>query len=220
MNRPTPSENPVKIGRATLYLGDCRDVLPTLGRVDAVVTDPPYGIGEHGGACRTRGKPGYAKHENKGWDGDRPSAEIFEAIRAASDEQIIWGGNYFADMLPPSMCWLYWRKLMGGDFADGELAWTSLNRALREFIRCPKGMDKAHPCEKPISLMKWCIGFLPHAETILDPFMGSGTTGAAALQLGRSFIGIERDPDYFEVACRRVRAANGDDAGPLFGEAA
>lgn len=208
------------IGRATLYLGDCRDILPTLGRVDAVVTDPPYGIGEHGGACRTRGKPGYAKHDNRGWDNDRPAPAIFEALQAVSDEQIIWGGNYFADLLPASMGWLYWRKLMGGDFADGELAWTSRRRALREFTQCPKGMDKEHPCEKPVALMKWCLGFVPDAKSILDPFMGAGTTGVAAAQLGRDFLGIERDPAYFEIACRRIREASGLDAGPLFGEAA
>lgn len=197
----------VEIGRARLALGDCRDILPTLGKVDAVVTDPPYGIGEHGGACRTRGKPGYAKHENMGWDNDRPPAEVFQAMLACSNEQIIWGGNYFADLLPPRMGWLYWKKLMGGDFADGELAWTSRNRALREFTKCPKGMDKAHPCEKPVELMKWCIGFLPEAQTILDCFLGSGTTGVAAVQMGRDFIGIEREPKYFDIACRRIEDA-------------
>jgi DNA modification methylase len=211
---------PVIIGRATLYLGDSAEILPTLGKFDACVTDPPYGIGEHGGACRTRGKLGYSKHEDRGWDNERPNEGVFAAILEASDEQIIWGGNYFADALPPSMGWLYWRKLMGGDFADGELAWTSLNRALREFTKCPKGMDKEHPCEKPLSLMKWCLGFLPDAQTILDPFMGSGTTGVAAIQLGRTFIGIEREPTYFNIACRRLREAAGEDLGPLFGEAA
>ena len=193
------------IGDATLILGDCREVLPTLGRVDAVVTDPPYGIGEHGGACRTRGAAGYSKHENLGWDNERP--EWLSELLNYGDEQIIWGGNYFADLLPPTMGWLYWRKLMGGDFSDGELAWTSRNRALREFVKCPKGIDKGHPCEKPVELLMWCIGFLPNAETILDPFMGSGTTGVAALKLGRKFIGIEIEPKYFETSIRRCEEA-------------
>lgn len=210
---------PVIIGKATLYLGSCEDILPHLPRVDAVVTDPPYGIGEDGGACRTRGKPGYAKHQSKGWDKDRPSREVFDLIRERSEHQIIWGGNYFADFLPPSMGWLYWRKLMGGDFSDGELAWTSRRMALREFIKCPKGMDKEHPCQKPLPLMRWCLGFVPSAETICDPYMGSGATGVAAIEAGKAFIGIERDPDYFALACRRIREANGDDAGPLFGSA-
>lgn len=211
---------PVTIGRATLYLGDCLQILAELPVIDAIVTDPPYGIGEDGGACRTRGKPGYAKHEAKGWDKDRPSRELFDLLREKSEHQIIWGGNYFADFLPPSMGWLYWRKLMGGDFSDGELAWTSRKMALREFIKCPKGMDKEHPCQKPVSLMRWCLGFLPAAQTICDPFMGSGSTGVAALQEGRAFVGIERDPDYFELSCRRIREAAGEDIGPLFGEAA
>ena len=211
---------PVIIGNARLYLGDCREILPTLPKVDAVVTDPPYGIGEHGGACRTRGKPGYSKHEDRGWDNERPAADIFASLRDVSDEQIIWGGNYFADLLPPSMGWLYWRKLMGGDFADGELAWTSRSRALREFTRCPKGMDKEHPCEKPLDLMKWCITLLPAAQITLDPFMGTGTTGVAALHAGRGFIGIEREPAYFDIARRRISEAAGEDLGPLFGAAA
>ncbi len=206
------------IGAATLYLGDCRDILPTLGKVDAVVTDPPYGIGEHGGACRTRGQPGYAKHENMGWDNERPDPDVFAAMLGASHHQIIWGGNYFADMLPPSMGWLYWKKLMGGDFADGELAWTSRRKALREFTKCPKGMDKEHPCEKPESLMRWCLDFLPEAQTILDPFMGSGTTGVAAVQMGRKFIGIEREERYFQIACKRIEDAQRQ--GDMFVEAA
>lgn len=189
----------------TLYLGDCREILPTIGKVDAVVTDPPYGIGEHGGACRTRKRPGYSKHENLGWDDERPA--WLADILAYGDDQIIWGGNYFADLLPPTMGWLYWRKLMGGDFSDGELAWTSRRAALREFVKCPKGMDKGHPCEKPPELMKWCLGFLPEAKIILDPFMGSGTTGVAAVKLGRKFIGIEIEPKYFEIACRRISDA-------------
>lgn len=208
------------IGRATLYLGDCRQILPTLPKVDAVVTDPPYGIGEHGGAQRTRGKPGYSKHENRGWDNARPADEVFELIRALSDEQVVWGGNYFADLLPPTMGWLYWRKLMGGDFSDGELAWTSRRMALREYTKCPKGMDKSHPCEKPVSLMRWCLGFLPDAQTILDPFMGVGSTGVAAIMEGRAFVGIERDPAYFDIAVRRIREASGEDMGPLFVDAA
>lgn len=195
------------IGNCTLYLGDCRDILTTLGKVDACVTDPPYGIGESGGACRTRGRPGYSKHEKKSWDKERPEREIFDAMINISSQQIIWGGNYFADYLPPSKGWLYWRKLMGGDFADGELAWTSLDRALREFTKCPKNQGALHPTQKPTEVMRWCLSFLPDAQTILDPFMGSGTTGVACVKMGRSFIGIEREEAYFDIACKRVREA-------------
>lgn len=189
-----------RIGDATLYLGDCMDVLPTLERVDAVLTDPPYGIGEDGGnKNRRRGYKPLVVHERLSWDAERPPASVFDAMRAVSAEQIIWGGNYFADYLPPSMGWLYWDKRMGGDFSDGELAWTSQRRAVRDFSKSPfaglhGGHDRQHPTQKPVALMEWCLGFVPNAQTILDPFMGSGTTGVACANLGRAFIGIEREP--------------------------
>jgi len=203
----TPDPTILDGGNIVLYCGDCLDILPTLepGSVDAVVTDPPYGIGEHGGACRNRNRPGYAKHENRGWDNTRPSRATFDMILGFGKQQVIWGGNYFADLLPPTMGWLYWRKLMGGDFSDGELAWTSRQAALREKTICPKGVNKTHPCEKPVVLMEWCLAFLPDATTILDPFMGSGTTGVACVRTGRKFIGIELDPGYFAIAVKRIQ---------------
>lgn len=192
----------------TLYCGDCREILPTLGRFDAVVTDPPYGIGEDGGKFRDRKGGGHRVLEKMCWDKLTPGKDIFDLIRTTSEEQIIWGGNYFSDKLPPSKGWLYWQKLMGGDFADGELAWTSLDRALREFTLCNKMSGKEHPTQKPVGLMKWCVGFLPpDCNTILDPFMGSGTTGVASVKLGRKFTGIEIEPKYFDIACRRISEA-------------
>lgn len=204
------------IGRATLYLGDCRDVLPALGKVDAVVTDPPYGIGEDGGRFRDRKGGGRRVLPKKGWDNATPDAATFAMLLAAAEQHIIWGGNYFTDKLPVSRGWLYRDKKMGGDFSDGELAWTSIDRTLKAFSYCNKRGGKVHPTQKPDQLMAWCLGFLPGARTILDPFMGSGTTGVVAAQTGRDFIGIERDPDYFDIACARIRDAN----GPLFGKAA
>ena len=196
-----------RIGNQRLLLGDCLQVMGALGRFDAVVTDPPYGIGEHGGGFRGRKGQSIRVHQNKGWDKRRPDQVAFEAMLGCSDAQVIWGGNYFADWLPPSKGWLYWQKLMGGDFADGELAWTSLDRALREFTKCPKGQGAVHPTQKPVALMEWCLGFLPDAKTILDPFMGSGTTLVACQRMGRHGTGIELDPDYFDIACRRVDEA-------------
>ena len=195
------------IGAATLYLGDCRDVLPTLGAVDAVVTDPPYGIGESGGKCRTRGssEPNHIRRE---WDNETPPQSVFDWILTKSKEQAIFGANYFSDRnLPPRMGWLYWDKCMGGDFSDGELIFTSRNRALKT-IRIPQNsVDKVHPTQKPVAVMRAVLGYFPAAETILDPFMGSGTTGVAAVQMGRKFIGIELDPGYFDTACRRIEQA-------------
>jgi len=198
---------PVVIGNAKLYLGDCMEVLPTLPKVDAVITDPPYGIGQDGGAQRTRGKK-YTNGEKLGWDNCRPEKLIFDSLEAAGDVRIYWGGNYFADYLPATMGWLYWEKRMGGDFADGELAWTSQHRALRQFSHFKKNKGDEHPTQKPVELMRWCIEICKNApQTILDPFMGSGTTGVAAIQLGRSFIGIEREPKYFDIACKRIEQA-------------
>jgi DNA modification methylase len=203
----------VQIGDCRLILGDCLEVLPTLGRVDAVLTDPPYGIGEDGGdKNRRRGYKPLVVHEKKEWDKERPPRGHFDLIRSVSSEQIVWGGNYFADYLPPSMGWLYWDKLMGGDFSDGELAWTSKRQAVRDFSKSPfaglkGGHLRQHPTQKPVELMSWCLGFLPNARTILDPFMGSGTTGVACVKLGRKFIGIEIDEGYFDIAVERIRKA-------------
>ena len=195
------------IGAATLYLGDCRDVIPTLPGIDAVVTDPPYGIGQHGGAFRGRKGGGHRVLAKKAWDHSTPCKDTFALMLAAAPAHIIWGGNYFTDKLPVSRGWLYWDKKMGGDFSDGELAYTSLDMALRSFSFCNKLHGKEHPTQKPDALLRWCLGFLPNAHTILDPYMGSGTTGVACAQTGRAFMGIEIDPDYFDLACRRIEAA-------------
>ena len=202
-----PWEQARIIGGQLLIQGDCLEVMAVLPRADAVVTDPPYGIGESGGVFRGRKGQGHRVLERKYWDAQRPSPEAFAAILSHAPDHIIWGGNYFADLLPPSKGWLYWDKLMGGDFADGELAWTSLDRALRKFTRCNKDHGKLHPTQKPVALMEWCLGFLPDARTILDPFAGSGTTAVACQRLGRQGIGIELDESYFEIAAKRVEEA-------------
>lgn len=225
----------VTIGRATLYLADCRDMLPTLGKVDAVVTDPPYGIGESAGRAKTRTSGLTSKFRNAqiyrkdygddSWDDEPAPAELIDALRAASRWQIIFGGNYYT--LPPTKCWLVWDKLNGDtDFADCELAWTNLPKAVRRITYLWNGCMRAngeqrgdHPTQKPIGVMKWCVGHLPAGvDSILDPFMGSGTTGVAAVQMGRKFIGIEREPKYFDIACKRIEQAQRQ--GDLFIEVA
>ena len=194
------------IGNQTLILGDCLEVMPTLARFDAVVTDPPYGIRADENPVR-----GSKKHERKGWDRERPQREVFDAILACSKQQIVWGGNYFTDFLPPSMRWLMWDKGQREfSLADFEMAWTSQQKASRAFDY-PRALalkdGKCHPTQKPLALMEWCLGFLPGAKTILDPFMGSGTTLVACQRMGRHGTGIELDPDYFDIACRRVDEA-------------
>lgn len=197
------------IGNATLYLGDCQDVLPTLGKVDAVVTDPPYGLG--------RKLAGGSWGENAVWD-QSPSAIVPHLFHLGPS--IIWGGNYYA--LPPSRGWLSWFKPDAPpSMANFELAWTSLDCNARQ-LSCSIAETNpervGHPTQKPLRLMKWCLTFVPNERTILDPFMGSGTTGVAAVEMQKSFIGIEREPKYFDIACRRIEDAQRQ--GQLFGDAA
>lgn len=195
------------IGNCTLYLGDCREVLPTLGRVDAVITDPPYGIGKDGQTESTGKHGGRKGYEFLGWDSARPTPDVFAAILKAAPTPVIWGGNYFADLLPPTGKWFVWDKGQRINQPDGELAWTSMPGALRiaTMNRVKLLLDGAeHPTQKPVDLMMWCLDQLPDATTILDPFMGSGTTGVACARLCRRFIGIEIEPRYFDIACRRI----------------
>ena len=199
------------IGDCRLILGDCREVLPGLGRVDAVVTDPPYGIGRdgHSKSKKSNGQNWYKEYEFKGWDNAAPPKELLDDMRRQSTTQIFWGGNYFD--LPKSRGWLVWYKGQQGlSMSDAELAWTNLDMPLRltDVHRTHLWQEKPeHPTQKPVRVMQWCLGFLPNARTILDPFMGSGTTGVACVNLGRSFIGIEIDEGYFDIACRRIEAA-------------
>ena len=204
-----------RIGNQRLILGDCLEVMPTLGRFDAVVTDPPYGIGECNEKGQSRRKMAtprkYAGQD--GWDNQPASIKHIEAIKRISRHQIIFGGNYF-EGLGPTSCWLVWDKQNSGDFADCELAWTNLSKAVRRIYwrwngMIRKGDDvREHPTQKPVGVMEWCINHLPDtAHTILDPFMGSGTTLVACQRMGRHGTGIELDPDYFAIACKRVDEA-------------
>jgi len=200
----------VNIGDCTLYNGNCMDVLPDI-EADLLLTDPPYGIdyGRAGGFSASHGWGQW--RENVEWDSERPKPEVFEAMLRATKEQVIWGGNYFADLLPPTMRWLAWDKGQR-DFslADMELAWTSQQKAVRVFTyaRGKAVKDgKQHPTQKPVALMEWCLNFFPGAKTVLDCYLGSGTTLVACAKLGRRGIGIELDESYFDVACERVRKA-------------
>jgi len=198
---------PVIIGNAALYLGDCAEILPTLGKVDAVVTDPPYGI-DVGNMAMGAGKKA-TSFEKFAWDESAPSEDEISQIINCAENAILWGGNYFA--VKPSRCWLSWDKVQEFSGADFELAWTNLDKPSKAFrmsrVEAYGSVERLHPTQKPIALMKWCISFLPAAQTILDPFMGSGTTGVAAVQMGKRFIGIEREPKYFDIACKRIEDA-------------
>jgi len=194
--------NKVTIGNATLYCGDCMNILPALPKVDAVITDPPYGIGAN---KQTLGKG--KKEFARGGDWDESAPELALCV-GAGKLLCFWGGNYFADQLPVSNDWLIWHKKNDGrGFSECELAWTNFGKQTRHISHHWAGEEKNHPTQKPLPIMHWCIEQAGNPQTILDPFMGSGTTGVAAIQLGRSFIGIEREPKYFDIACKRIEQA-------------
>lgn len=202
------------IGDCTLYLGNCTEVMKGLGAVDAVVTDPPYGIGESNEKNASRGKKAKATdYGSYDWDKSPCSLDQIIAMRSCSKYQIIFGGNYF-EGLGPTSCWLVWDKNNGkNDFADCELAWTNLNKAVRKIEWTWNGMirkdneKRVHPTQKPLGVMLWCLGHLPEGITVLDPFMGSGTTGVACVLAGRKFVGVELSERYFDVSCERIAKA-------------
>lgn len=212
MGLPTPYYDRDGI---TLYHGDCREILPLLDPVDAIVTDPPYGIGEAAGKNKSRSVAALSKDfGNEDWDEEPPPEWLFLLMRERSRWQVIFGGNYFP--LPPSSCWLVWDKDNGdNDFADCELAWTNLRKAVRRVRYRWQGMlqqnmaakePRWHPTQKPLDVMAWVIGHLPDGvSSVLDPYAGSGTTLVAAKQAGMSAIGIEQSERYCEIAVDRLR---------------
>jgi len=216
--RPYYAENGIIIINS-----DCREILPHLPTVDLVLTDPPYGLGA---ARKNFGGNGVKRHMtglvagkaipkrdygDSAWDDMPVCQDLLDLLIAQSQHQIIFGGNYFD--LGPAKCYLVWDKLRGDtDYADCELAWTSLNKAVR-IIRykwngflIEKPEDRTHPTQKPLEVMKWALNHAPaDCMTILDPFMGSGTTLVAAQALGRKAIGIEISQAYCDIAIRRLQ---------------
>ena len=195
-------------GDITIYHGDCLEIMPHLEPVDLVLTDPPYGIGAGTGIGKVT-KEGSDFRKFKQWDSNPPSKQVFDLILNISKDQIIWGGNYFD--LPPSQCFFIWDKVQPSNFtlAMAEMAWVSLKIPAKIYrwksMSINNGSAKFHPTQKPLRLMKWCLGFTEEIGSILDPFMGSGTTLVAAKELGRKAIGIEIEEKYCEIAVDRLR---------------
>lgn len=191
----------------TLWHGDCREVLPTLTRADLLLTDPPYGIGSvwKGGFSDKHGwgKAGADAVVRNEWDATTPDADTLDLARAMADHAVIWGGNYFT--LPVSRGWLVWNKPERNfTLAEAELAWTSRDMVIRVADLPRSDAFREHPTQKPLKLMTWCLGFFPKAQTILDPFSGSGTTLLAAKNDGRRAVGVEIDERYCEMAAKRL----------------
>ena len=195
---------------------DCLDILKQLPDkcVDLVLTDPPYGINIVQQILKKDPfkKHGYNTWENKDWDRFIVNKEYFNEIIRVSKNQIIWGGNYFADLLPKSQCWFVWNKMQRNfSLADGELAWTSFDKAVRifDYSRGQALQDgKIHPTQKPLKLIEWCLlKGSKENDLVLDCFSGSGTTAVACHNLKRRFICIEKDPDYWRSSCERLEQA-------------
>jgi DNA modification methylase len=203
----------------TIYHADCRDILPHLEPVDLVLTDPPYGLnivkdGKIGGTSKeiSRWRDQINTEHIPVYGDDKPIDPL--PLLPLAEKIVIWGGQYIADKLPASGCWLIWLKRMNNqqnNFADCELAWTNLNSPTRCLQHLWMGMlrhseiqQHHHPTQKPVILMQWCIEKADPIQTILDPFMGSGTTLVAAKQLGRKAIGIEIEEKYCKIAVQRL----------------
>ena len=211
----------VEIGNAILYHGDCVEVMASLSPVDAVITDPPYGLniggsGSIGGSGMVQPKD-YGKAD---WDKVGMSAEQFALIQEKAPKWIIWGGNHLADIIGKSAGVLFWdKKCQNGwddTFSEAEIAFTNTLSRMKGFRHLWAGALRAsergtnvrqHPTQKPVALMKWCLKFVGETGTILDPFMGSGTTGVAAVENGFRFIGIEQERKYFEISAQRIERA-------------
>ena len=205
---------------------DCMNYMATLPdkHFDLAVVDPPYGIG-YDGNTTVKGKNGKANtfsnkqhHDKKNWDAKRPPKEYFAELQRVSKNQIVWGGNYFADLLPPKKGWIFWDKKITNanntNFSDGELAWTSFDFILRRFtydwigfgyLNNPQGEKKIHPTQKPVALYHWIYqNYLPEGGKVIDTHLGSGSNRIAADKAGNiDFVGCELDKDYFEAQEKR-----------------
>lgn len=197
---------PIIIGDATLYCGRCEDILPSIGLVDVVLSDPPYGLGDKmtGGTKRFQTGEGGLKTLGD-WD-VKPVDRLIELLDGVAPIKMLWGGNYYP--VPASRGWLIWVKTNSvPSMASIELCWTNIDMNSKHFSHLCNGWQRDHPTQKPLALMHWCLSFVPGAEIICDPFMGSGTTGVAAVTSGRKFIGIEAEAKYFDAACKRIEQA-------------
>jgi DNA modification methylase len=206
-------------GGITVYHAKCEDVPRELLKCDLLLTDPPYGIGQDKGAMGEGGSSAFGKkcqriacrsYEDR-WDGERPSAELLRFVIARTRWQIIWGGNYFADILPENQKWLVWDKQQTmPSFSDAEIAWTNLDgTSTKMFRQCSAGLmaverDRWHPTQKPLALMKWCLTLCLDVRSVLDPFAGSGTTLVAAKAFGLRAVGVEREEKYCELIATRL----------------
>jgi site-specific DNA-methyltransferase (adenine-specific) len=188
---------------------DCLEAMKLMqdNQFDLAIVDPPYGIGESNKKQRTRKKHvNRVVHKAKEWDNEIPSSEYFKELKRVSKNQIVWGANYMVKYLKPSMGWIFWEKKIGGDFSDGELAYTSFNRALKMFTKWSGGNNKIHPTQKPIALYEWLLmNYAKEGDKILDTHLGSGSIAIACHNLGYDLTGYELDKEYYDNAIKRIK---------------
>lgn len=202
-----------RIGDAILYLGDCCTILPCIDPVDAAITDPPFGVGNF---VQTTGRI-MGRGANRGaaveWNDVPPPPEFFAALREKTTHRIIWGANFF-NCFEDRGGAIIWDKCQRmPNFSKADIA-SCTHFQKTEIVRIPwtnftvtHEAVTDHPCERPVALYEWCINYLPRVESVIDPFLGSGSVGVACVNLGKRFVGIERDPKYFDQACERIAAA-------------
>ena len=202
-----------EIGEHRLLCGDSTDSdqvakLMNGSKAELLLTDPPYGIGIDGQKESKAKNPKHNRkaHDFRGWDNERPDHNTFNLILSFADKAIIWGGNYFADILPASRGWIYWSKGQDGlTMSDGELAWTTEDKPLRAVtVNRAALQGSVHPTQKPIEVISFCIKWADLPNIILDTYLGSGSTMVAAHQLKRKCYGMELDPKYCDVIVKRM----------------
>jgi site-specific DNA-methyltransferase (adenine-specific) len=201
-----------KIGRATIHNMDCMDFLKGCddNQFDLAIVDPPYGININESMGRRKGQK-HSGHKKAYWDNKTPTAEYFKELRRVSVNQIIWGGNYMTENLPPSPCWILWDKGFSEkvSFAQYEMAWSSFKTSAKKYNQNPNQSEKIHPTQKPVTLYEWLLSnYAKEGDSILDTHMGSGSIAIATNKHGFDLTACELDKDYFKAACERVRQAN------------
>ncbi len=210
-NVPLKTETPAfakhvlpAVPSSEVYLEDCVTALKRFNdnHFDLAIVDPPYGIGAGKGVGVTRGRDN--QYTVKDWDASIPTKEYWDELMRVSKNQIVWGGNYMTEFLRPSRGWIYWQKMMGGNYADGELAWTSFDRNLKEFTKRSDQGNRFHPTQKPIKLYEWILHhYAEQGDLILDTHLGSGSSRIAAYKGGFNFVGFEIDQEYYEKQEKR-----------------
>lgn len=178
---------------------------------DLAVVDPPYGIKRDGKRKSTSSHGGHKGFEFKGWDANTPNQTYFNELFRVSKNQIIWGANYYPQYLPPSMGWVFWDKGQDLSMSDGELAFTSFNRALRRVkinrVQLLVEGDTIHPTQKPVKLYQWLLeNFATEGNLILDTHVGSASSLIACESMGFNYVGFELDSDYYEAAQKRLKS--------------